>query len=422
VLFAQKIIHDLEGSSHDTQVRENAYRKYKAEGTPLANQSREFFPIVTKNKDHAFDTAIKELDAEIIILQYIVFASIALIMVLGFVPMIVLFRYIITTLSALRAKFRNVEQEKDFTKDVHGEYDDEIGQTIQIFNSLLGSIQATLNESKNASRDSIRMADEMLSASQTITGQIDRQQGLVAQASGIGQEARKKLEDSIDIAKKTQQDIESVGTNLFRVMEKIDQLSKDIRSGAEDEEEMARQLFQVSQETKETTNILTAISDIADQTNLLALNAAIEAARAGQHGRGFAVVADEVRKLAEKTQSSLNDIALSINTSVDSVNRISAEMAKRSESASELVKISEDVGSTLEETANMMNSARQAANASVQDSIEFGNNVKRIIDQIGEVNTLSAENVKTIQNVTSSSKAIHAASKSLDSTLNQFKT
>ena len=72
----------------------------------------------------------------------------------------------------------------------------------------------------------------------------------------------------------------------------------------------AKKLRALCDPTRQITNLVAAIGDVAARTEMLALNASIESIRAGEHGRSFAVVADEIRKLAEQTGASANEIGL----------------------------------------------------------------------------------------------------------------
>lgn len=84
-----------------------------------------------------------------------------------------------------------------------------------------------------------------------------------------------------------------------------------VRFEAQSNEKKLRGLCDPSRQISE---IVATIREIAARTDLLALNASIEAIRAGEHGRGFAVVADEVRKLAEQASDATREISGLLDT------------------------------------------------------------------------------------------------------------
>ncbi|MDZ4841363.1 MAG: methyl-accepting chemotaxis protein [Hyphomicrobium aestuarii] len=108
----------------------------------------------------------------------------------------------------------------------------------------------------------------------------------------------------------------------------------------------------IEKSSRQVSEIVVLIEEIAFQTNILALNAAVEAARAGEAGNGFAVVANEVRALSQRASQALKDIKSLIESSNANVNE-GAELVKHAgQSLTEISASVKRVADLIEEIAS----------------------------------------------------------------------
>ena len=199
---------------------------------------------------------------------------------------------------------------------------DELGQTAEAFNALVGNFQSIVRQVHGyagqiaGSASSLAgNAGDMAHSSQqqrdSATNSANAVDGMSASFASVADSANalsRLSQDSLQQATQGQQSLQEMIGEIGHVENAVQQIANSVEAFVKS--------------TQAITSMTQQVRDIAEQTNLLALNAAIEAARAGEQGRGFAVVADEVRKLAEKSAASASEIDVVTKTLADQSNQV----------------------------------------------------------------------------------------------------
>ncbi|MEG1848012.1 MAG: HAMP domain-containing methyl-accepting chemotaxis protein, partial [Lachnospiraceae bacterium] len=191
------------------------------------------------------------------------------------------------------------------------------------------------------------------------SGQVTAGSEQVAQGAQSLAEASTDQSSSIEELSATMQEIsekvQQTATNAQEGSDQSDVASAEVKKCNVQMDNMVDAMNEIQAASKEISNIIGAIEDIASQTNLLSLNAAIEAARAGDAGRGFAVVAEEVRKLAGESSEAVQNTAQLIERSIQAVEKGIGIANDTAASMTIVVDKAQSVASTINIIANAAN-------------------------------------------------------------------
>lgn len=314
------------------------------------------------------------------------------------------------------------EDKENLDKKLEIRLRDEIGFTMKNINLFFLVIKQAVSGAKEASLKNVQVSQDVESAALRMGESVAKQDGLISDVREKGGGMKEILNASVLQAQKATQDMSLAKEHLNNMCSDATSMIISIQHTSQKEEELANNISQLSQEADQIKNVLTVIADIADQTNLLALNAAIEAARAGEHGRGFAVVADEVRKLAERTQKSLVEIHITVNSIVQSIDDTGSQMKENIQEIEKLSKKSRDVEERMGEMGDSITQLSLVITESASQSNTIAEETEKIIVEIQEISELSKDNHDNVGTIKEAGEDLKNLAQNLDTLLNRLKT
>jgi len=241
-------------------------------------------------------------------------------------------KLVINPIKSLQQSMEKVG-EGDFQVSVNYSSKDEIGQLTNNFKKMTTNVSNLINETKG-SIDNVALASNKITenveglttSSNEVTQAVEEiATGTAIMAENVNDRlvTGQKLGESVAKLYSKITDAESVSKDMVSSnktgLEHMNSLSALFQATIDNTDAVAKNVNELSANSKVIETIVVTIKGISDQTNLLALNASIEAARAGESGRGFAVVAEEIRTLAEQSSTSAQEINSIIGSIVNTV-------------------------------------------------------------------------------------------------------
>ena len=281
----------------------------------------------------------------------------------------------------------------DLTRDINPRGQDEIARLMQSMRLMQDGLREMVASVRESSESMLTAATEIAAGNQDLSNRTEQTASNLQSAASSMDELSKTVEHSAEAATEANQ--------------LADTASHQASTGGAVVESVVSQMEQISQASRQISDIIGVIDGIAFQTNILALNAAVEAARAGEQGRGFAVVAGEVRSLAQRSAEAAREIKGLIGQSVDRV-----------EVGSQKVR---EAGSVMTEIVSSITRVSQAMGEIAEATRQQSSGIGQVSHSVTELDHMTQQNAALVEQSAAAADSLRQQARDLAQAVQRFR-
>lgn len=238
----------------------------------------------------------------------------------------------------------------------------EMGQSVEEVAHNMDVLSTSIEETSASVSNMTRSISNIAANSSELAEQTQKAIAELYKSTELLKNVTEKTVASRELSQETIQD-------ALKGQDSIEEVTSSMTTIQQTNSSTVETITRFEQQTQDIGSILDVIDEITDQSSLLALNASIIAAQAGSHGRGFAVIADEMRNLATKVSSSTKDIAAIVKVVQEETKTVVKKIHAGTRDIAQGVKRTEQARQVLQ---NIFNSAQRSSTvvSNIADAIQ----------------------------------------------------